>query len=156
MVVKFLIPSLLATLMWTGVSLQASASLSLNGDGVDTSKVGVQQVDIFGVGVGANQKYSGSIERPRVAYAVPKGYNGYMIQVLACYNKPLDASHEIFDRHGKIKMQRTNGDTYKYFICPTDKLAAIEDVYIKSIKPQYADAKIVRFDNGVIVEVARD
>lgn len=120
--------------------------------GVDTSKLGTQTVDVFGLAIDESANSAPNFERPRRALSVEKGYNGYMIQVVECYNKPLGEEHTIFDRHGKIRMQRIDGDTYKYFICETERLSSLVDVFEKSIKPQYKNAKVVRFDNGIIVE----
>lgn len=155
MVVKELTKVLVLFLLCVGINTQAKAYAPLWSYGVDTSKVGEQRLDVFGVAVEEGSAEKASIERPRIARAVPKGYNGFMIQIIECFNQPLSTEHEIFDRYGKIRMQRVNGDTYRYFICESDRIANIEDVFLKSIKPLYSGAKIVRFDNGVIAETAR-
>lgn len=81
------------------------------------------------------------------AIPVPDNYSGFLVEIMSDF-EPLPNDHQIFQRHGRILMNRKQSGELAYYIGSFPTSEAAQRFMDKMLLPIYPEALVVNFKEG--------
>ncbi len=121
---------------------------------MDTIKKSVMKGAFFEEELEMSEKFSGIEEPSKINYArkvkaLPLDFNGYKIEVVRVYHKPLAETDEFLMKTGGVSVERIGENTFAYLIGDFETEKGMLDFLEKVVKPNYSDAKAIYYKKGV-------
>lgn len=87
------------------------------------------------------------------AKILPRDYNGYGIQLLIVYHKPLDVNDPLFKEYGNLFVEKVGENGYAYIMKAEDVRTNSGLLHFTNtvVRPKFSNAKALKYKNGIRV-----